>query len=157
MRACVVSLLLFAGSAAAQKSTGLSSGAGTAAATAVATWRKGLEVSINGGAWERSSTVALTKAQCPPADGSACAAGSAVGVDLRFPAMPQAVDLSKTRAQLGESSGAAGARYEVRLIRAQSSALCPAGFTTATPHNATRLAINLGAAGPPLPLTCRWT
>jgi hypothetical protein len=125
--------------------------------TEIVGWRTGLEVSVNGSAWDRSVTVALTKAQCPPSESSPCAPGSAVAVDVRFPPVEQAADLSKVHAQLGEALGAAGNRYEVRLVRSLSSPLCAAGFETSSAYGNARMAINVGAAGPPLPLTCRWT
>ncbi len=131
--------------------------AAAAQKSAVAAWRSGFEVSVNGSGWSRSVAVALTRAQCPPSETSPCGSGSAVGVDMRFPAVAQAADLGRTRAALGESGGVRSeARYEVRVIRPQSSPLCPNGFTATTPANAARLAINLASAGPPLPLTCRW-
>jgi len=143
----------------AQKSAGPSSSVTSPELrAAIMTWRSGLEVSVNGSGWNRSVSVALSKAQCPPSETSPCASGSAVGVDVRFPTIAQAVDLSRTRATLGEPAEAEpGTRYEVRLVRAESSPLCPSGFVTATPRSAARLAINLSSAGPPLPLACRWT
>ncbi len=125
--------------------------------TAVLSWRNGLEVSVNGSGWDRSLTVGLTKVQCPPSATSPCAEGSAVAVDIRFPPIEQAMDLSKVRPRLGEVPGATGNRYEVRLVRSRSSPLCDAGFATSSAFGNTRMAIKVGAPGPPLPLICRWT
>ncbi len=145
--------------AAAQKSAGPSVVVTpTELRAAVTAWRSGLEVSVNGSGWNRSVAVTLTRAQCPPSETSPCASGSAVGVDVRFPVVAQAVELTRTRAALSEPpEGQSNARYELRLVRAQSSPLCPNGFVVPAPANASRLAINLGPPGPPLPLTCRWT
>jgi len=131
--------------------------AGASRDAAIATWRDGLEISVNGAAWERTLTVGLSKAQCPPSTSSPCAAGSAVAVDVRFPPIAQAIDLSKARAQLGEAPSQSGDRYEVRLVREQSSALCAPGFSTSSAYANPRMAVNVGGQGPPLPLTCRWT
>jgi hypothetical protein len=159
MRVIASLLLVGAGVVAAQRpATGATDvSSNTAKDTAIGSWRSGLEVSVNGSAWERSLTVALTKAQCPPSESSPCAVGSAVAVDVRFPPIEQATDLSKVRAQLGEAPGAAGSRYEVRLVRSLSSPLCADGFETSSAYGNARMAINVGAPGPPLPLTCRWT
>jgi len=127
------------------------------ASEAIASWRGGLAISVNGSPWERSVTVGLSKAQCPPSTTSPCAAGSAVAVDVRFPPIDQATDLSKVHAQLGEAPGPPGNRYEVRLVRDRSSALCASGFEASSAYENSRMAINAGAPGPPLPLTCRWT
>jgi hypothetical protein len=124
---------------------------------AIASWRTGLEVSVNGSVWDRSVIVGLSKTQCPPSPTSPCEPGSAVAVDVRFPPVTQATDLSKVRAQLGEPPSAAGNRYEIRLVRERSSPLCAAGFATSSAYGNARMAINVGAPGPPLPLTCRWT
>ena len=125
--------------------------------SAIVTWRSGLEVSVNGSAWGRTLSVVLTKAQCPPSASSPCAVGSAVAVDVRFPPVEQAADLSKVHAQLGEAPVAAGSRYEVRLVRSLSSPLCADGFETSSAYGNARMAIKVGAPGPPLPITCRWT
>ena len=145
-----------ASSAAAQKLSGPAPMPGPDVRASIAAWRSGLEVSVNGSAWSQSASVALTRAQCPPSDTSPCASGSAVGVDVRFPAVAQATELAKARAALGETGGQSGARYEVRVVRSQSSPLCPGGFAAASPETTSRLAINLGPPGPPLPLTCKW-
>lgn len=163
MRITAVLLLASAGVAPAQRPVpaGLvdtpSNTAMSKGDTAILNWRTGLEVSVNGSAWDRSLIVGLTKVQCPPSTTSPCAAGSAVAVDIRFPPIAQATDLSKVHAQLGESAGATAGRYEVRLIRSLSSPLCDAGFVTSSAYGNARMAINVGAPGPPLPLTCRWT
>jgi hypothetical protein len=125
--------------------------------TTLVSWRSGLQISVNGSAWDRSLTIGLTKVQCPPSPTSPCAAGSAVAVDVRFPAVAQATDLAKVHAELGEVPEAGGSRYEVRLVKNLSSPLCDAGFVTSSAYAAARMAINVGAPGPPLPLTCRWT
>lgn len=151
--------VVIARAATAQKSPGPSPAATpTELRAAIAAWRTGLEVSVNGSGWNRTVSVALTKAQCPPSETSPCASGSAVGVDVRFPAVAQAVELARTRATLGEPTEArAGVRYELRIVRTQSSPLCPGGFVAAAPAGTSRLAINLSRPGPRLPLTCRWT
>ncbi|MGH7620358.1 MAG: hypothetical protein ACREPM_24340 [Gemmatimonadaceae bacterium] len=123
----------------------------------IAGWRGGLEISVNGSAWERSLTVGLNKVQCPPSTASPCAAGSAVAVDVRFPPVAAATDLAKAHARLGESSSASGNRYDVRLVKNLSSPLCAPGFETSSAYGNARMAINLGAPGSPLPITCRWT
>ncbi len=162
MRVVAVVLLLSTGVAPAQRPVPAGTadvGASTAPKvdSSVLGWRNGLEISVNGSTWEHSITVGLSKVQCPPSTTSPCAAGSAVAVDVRFPPVEQATDLSKVHAELGEISGAPGSRYEVRLVRSLSSPLCDAGFVTSSAYASTRMAINVGAPGPPLPLTCRWT
>lgn len=124
---------------------------------AIQSWRSGLEISVNGSAWDRAVTVGLSKVQCPPSATSPCAAGSAVAVDVRFPPIDLATDLSKAHAQIGEVAGPMGNRYEVRLVHEHSSPLCADGFATSSAYGNTRIAINVGAPGPPLPITCRWT
>jgi len=161
MRFTAVLLLASAGMAPAQRPAGsVDTPANTALTkgdTAILNWRTGLEVSVHGGGWDHSLTVPLSKVQCPPSTTSPCAAGSAVAVDVRFPPVAQATDLSKVHAELGEIPGATGNRYEVRLVRSLSSPLCDAGFVTSSAYASARMAINVGAPGPPLPLTCRWT
>jgi hypothetical protein len=163
MRIAAVLLLLSAGRAPAQRPVpagGVEAPANTAMSkgdTAILNWRNGLEISVNGSTWDRSLTVGLSKVQCPPSMASPCAAGSAVAVDVRFPPVEQATDLAKVHAELGEIPGVTGSRYEVRLVRALSSPLCDAGFVTSSAYASARMAINVGAPGPPLPLTCRWT
>jgi hypothetical protein len=163
MRLTAIVLLVSAGGAPAQRPVPAgavdvsSSTASSKADTALLGWRNGLEISVNGSTWDRALTVTLSKVQCPPSPTSPCAAGSAVAVDVRFPPVAQATDLSKVHAELGEISGATGSRYEVRLVRNQSSPLCDAGFVTSSAYASARMAINVGAPGPPLPLTCRWT
>lgn len=123
---------------------------------AIQSWRSGLEISVNGSPWDRALTVGLTKVQCPPSSTSPCAAGSAVAVDVRFPPIEIATDLSRAHAQIGEAAGPMGNRYEVRLVRELSSPLCADGFGTSSAYGNTRIAINVGAPGPRLPITCRW-
>jgi hypothetical protein len=161
MRFTAVLLLASAGMAPAQRPAGsVDVPPNTAQAksdTAILYWRTGLEISVHGTGWDRSLTVPLSKVQCPPSTTSPCAAGSAVAVDVRFPPVAQATDLSKVHAELGEIPGATGNRYEVRLVRDLSSPLCDAGFATSSAYASARMAINVGAPGPPLPLTCRWS
>lgn len=125
---------------------------------AVAEFRKGLEISVNGGPWEISRTVTLSPSRCPPATGSPCAPGTApLVINIRFPALPDVVDGSKVLSQLGED-GARDAHYHIRPVPANAAGtVCAGGLNVPAPLPNMRVAINLGHPGTPLPVTCRWT
>jgi hypothetical protein len=129
--------------------------------SAVAPFRHGLAVSINGSPWGPSRTVALTEQQCAASTTSLCAAGTpAVIVDVRWPTVRGGVDLTRVHTQLGEAAGAAGFFYEIRLVRSTSSPTCAGGFLSpAVPYTNNRVVVNVAnpSPAPYVQLLCQWT
>ena len=135
-----------------------SAGAQSSTSAAIAAFRQGLEISVNGGPWETSRTVVLSPTRCPPATSSPCATGTApLVIGIRFPALPEVVDGSKVLSQLGED-GSRDAHYHIRPVPANAAgSVCAGGLNVPAPLPNMRVAINLGHPGTPLPVTCRWT
>ena len=124
-----------------------------------ASFRGGFVARVGGGVWAKSQTVALPLAACAPDLAAPCAAGAKpIAVDIRFTPLPHPVELYKALATIGESMPRGRARYMVRPVPAnQTSTICGAGMTLTEPMNNLRVTVNLTSAGPPLPVTCRWT
>jgi hypothetical protein len=124
----------------------------------VLAFRKGFEVSIDGSPWGPARTIALPLSRCVPATTSPCAPGTpAVLVNIRFPAVANAVDMSEVLSQLGESGGQ-GNHYMIRPVPANArGSVCAGGFIAPAPLGNMRMAINVGNPGTPLPVLCRWT
>lgn len=127
-------------------------------ADAVASFRGGLEISVDGSSWALSRTITLSQTRCEPATTSPCAIGTAaLVVNVRFPSLPGVVAGAKILAQLGES-GSGEARYFIRPVPANAgSSVCGGVLGVSKPLPNMRMAINLGDQGTPLPVTCRWS
>jgi hypothetical protein len=127
-------------------------------ADAIASFRGGLEISVDGNSWGQSKTVVLSAKRCSPATSSPCAHGTPpLVIEIRFPAIQNAVDGSRILAQLGES-GSPTSHYYIRPVPANAAGtVCATGFNVPNPLANMRVSINLGDAGTPLPVTCRWS
>jgi hypothetical protein len=165
-----LAVLIIGHSAGAQRTTpvpaGVASGPSASAAAdaaAVMTFRRGLQVSLDGTTWTQSLTVDLPPSRCVPATSSPCAAGTApLYVKIKFAGLPSPADAATVLRQLGmtPSGGAHYFVFPVPMNAAGTPAgVCEGGFSSpnaVTPSNNVHIGLVLDRPGAPLPVTCSW-